>query len=265
MAKRVLFLLLALFCLATVAASAIDLAKFKTEDLRLEKGQNTSLILYPAAPFSIRLYEGAVVEFDIDGSTHKAIFDKIGDVSVIRYTLDGGRTFTQLNMPLGNSTMVRLNSSSLFFFINYKILHDSQNASDKNAIFEIGIPYIQRYDMPVNMVNNTEFNNTIKEEMNKTIEEVVPQQDKKESSNYVKYLVGIIIVLILVIIVLGPRKKEIEIHIGKAKESMKNAVGMAKKGKEKKGESVNRNYYKKPKKKSFNEEDVYVVKESEEE
>lgn len=252
MAKRILFLVLIVFCLACIIsyAESIDVSRLKTEDLKLEKGNNVSLELNPGAPFSIRMYAGSTVDFDIDNKNYLIIFDSFGDVATVRYTTDGGKTFIQRKIKLGDSERVNTSSESWFFYLNYKIY----NQRDSAAVVEVGKPLLQRYNVPI-QVNNTEERNG-RENNNTPLESMVPQEEKKTDNNYMKYLVGIIIVLIIIIIVLGPRKKEIVKK--KFKEAVEKISGRKKKG------AVSKAYYKKPRKKGFDEEDVYVVKESEE-
>lgn len=260
MVKKTIFLVLIIFCLAAIIsyAESIDVSRLKTEDLKLEKGHNVSLILNPGAPFSIRMYAGSTVDFDIDNKNYLIIFDSFGDAATVRYTADGGKTFIQRKVRLGDSERVNTSSESWFFYLNYKIY----NQRDSAAVVEVGKPLLQRYTVPI-QVNNTEVPMQVndseerngREDNNTPLESVVPQEEKKTDNNYMKYLVGIIIVLIIIIIVLGPRKKEI------VKEKFKEAVGKVS-GRKKK--AVSKAYYKKPSKKRFDEEDVYVVKESEE-
>ncbi len=249
MKKRILFLILLLVCFASsftfAATKNVDLNNIKTEDLRLEKGQNTSLILAPGSPFSIRLFEGATVEFDVDGSTQKAIFEKIGDEAVIKYTLDAGKTYKEQKIKLGDSVRWNVTTGSLFVFLNYKIFHDRDALTDKNAVFEIGIPLLQRYDVPVKV------NGTLKTEDKKQNIEVPATKN-----GYLKYLMGVIIVLILIIIILGPRRKEDNKPPVEEKRDTGKKTAL---------KSANKTYYTKPKKKPFNEEDVYVVNHSEDE
>lgn len=256
MEKRIIFLALVIFCLVSIIgyAAEIDVSKLKTEDLRLEKGKNVSLELNPGSPFSIRMYSGSTVDFDIDNKNYLLIFDSFGDAAIVRYTNDGGKTFIQRKIKLGDSERVNTSSESWFFFLNYKIY----NQRDEAAVIEVGRPLLQRYNVPIT-VNNTEQGNI---EDNKT---VIPEikEEKITDNNYMKYLIGIIIVLVIIIIVLGPKRKDILPKAEEIKDKVKNAVrGIGRKPK-KKGSLV-KTYYKKPSKKKFNEEDVYVVKESEE-
>lgn len=247
MKKRIIFLVLAIFCLTAIVsyAAGIDVSKLKTEDLRLEKGKNVSLELNPGAPFSIRMYAGSTVDFDIDGKNYLLIFDSFGDAATIRYTSDGGKTFIERKIKQGYSERINTSSESWFFYLNYMIYNPKSEA----AVVEVGRPLLQRYNVPIQVNNTVEENKTIIPEI---------KQEKMTDNNYMKYLIGIIIVLVLVIIILGPKRKDIQ---RKAKE-VKDAVGKI--GKKPKKNSLAKTYHKKPSKKKFDEEDVYVVKESEE-
>ncbi len=252
MKKRIIFLALVIFCLVSIIcyAEGIDVSKLKTEDLKLEKGKNVSLELNPGAPFSIRMFAGSTVDFDIDSKNYLVIFDSFGDIATVRYTTDGGKTFIQRKIKQGDSERVNTTSESWFFFLSYKIY----NQKDEAAVIEIGRPLLQRYNVPV------QVNNTVEE--NKT---VIPdiKEEPKTDSNFMKYLIGIIIVLVLVIIILGPKRKDIQPKAEEIKDKVKDAVGnIGKKPSKKK--SLEKTYYKKPSKKKFDEEDVYVIKESEE-
>lgn len=253
MKKRIIFLVLIIFCLTAIIgyAAGIDVSKLKTEDLRLEKGKNVSLELNPGAPFSIRMYSGSTVDFDIDDKNYLIIFDSFGDVATVRYTTDGGKTFIQRKIKQGDSERVNTTSESWFFFLNYKIY----NQKDGAAVIEVGRPLLQRYDVPMQVNNTVEENKTIIPDI---------KEETKTNSNFMRYLIGIIIVLVLVIIILGPKRKDIQPKAEEITGKVKNAVeNISKKPSKKKG-SLAKTYYKKPSKKKFDEEDVYVVKESEE-
>lgn len=262
MAGKGLFIVILIVLITGMTVCAqIDVGKIKTEDLRLEKGQNVSLILNPGSPFSVRLYSGSVVEFDVDNVTNRAIFDVVDDPAIVRYTVDGGKTYTQTKIKLGDSERWNVTTGSWFVFINYKILHQDNDPANMNGVFELGIPLLQRFNVPMNTANKD--NSTAPNEtLNQSIQEVLPPKQENNdtgSNNYMSYLIGVIIVLVLIIIILGPRKKE---AIKEAVDKMTSK----KEVKPKKG-SVNEKkaYYKKPNKKKFDEEDVYVVKGSEEE
>lgn len=205
MAKKIVILMLLISCLVAtfaMAAGTIDASKIKVVDLELKNGQNTSLILGPGSPFSMRLYAGTVVEFEADKYTHKAIFEKIGDEATIKYTLDGGRTYKEQRMKLGDFVRWNISTGSLFIFLNYKMY----NEREQTAVFEIGIPLIQKNEMPVKLGNTT-----ISDAKNNV------DNTSGDNNKYIKYLIGVIIVLILIIIVLGPRKKDEELEHSESK------------------------------------------------
>lgn len=247
MKKRIIVLALVIFCLFSIIsyAAGIDVSKLKTEDLRLEKGKNVSLELNPGAPFSIRMYAGSTVDFDIDGKNYLVIFDSFGDVATARYTTDSGKTFIQRKVKLGDSERINTSSESWFFYLNYKIY----NQRDEAAVIEVGKPLLQRYNVPIQVNNTIEENKTVMPEI---------KEEKMTDNNYMKYLIGVIIVLVIIIIILGPRRKDIQ----RKAEEVKNAVGKI--GRKPKKDGLTKTYHKKPSKKKFDEEDVYVVKKSEE-
>lgn len=250
MKKRIIVLALVIFCLAAIISyAAVDVSKLKTEDLKLEKGKNVSLELNPGAPFSIRMYAGSTVDFDIDSKNYLLIFDNFGDVATIRYTTDSGKTFIQRKVKLGDSERVNTTSESWFFYLNYKIY----NQRDEAAVVEVGKPLLQRYNVPI-QVNNTEQNNL---EDNKTVINEIKEDNT--GNNYMKYLIGVIVVLVIIIIILGPKRKEIQRKVEDVKDAVSNKIG-----RKPKKAGLTKTYHKKPSKKKFDEEDVYVVKESEE-
>lgn len=266
--RKLIFIITLLFafslCGFFVLSADIDITPPKDAKplgAELGKGENISLILGPGSPFAIKLYKGAIVNFDMDGLTNKIIFENVDYTSKIKYTLDGGKTFKTQKIKLGENVQWPVTTGSLYVTLEYRIFNEKKGL----GTFIIGIPNLIRNNIDVNVDANMTASN---------------EQNGEKSNNYIKYLIGIIIVLALILIILGPKKKEEQEqpklettehkeegeNFEEPKEEKETKKAPAKKTVKKKNpkykkQAVNKtNYYTKPKKKSFDEEEVYVVK-----